>query len=318
MDKITHVLLDTSYLREIGFSHPDFRKLLQHSREGRIKLLVPHVAWEERRTQFAETAVGNVRKVRKEYDNLVAQLPNNFVLQHLPTPDLKIWTKEEIDTKSKEAMSAFAEENKIEVIPLAPDHAERAWSRYFDVGPPFKQDQPRENRRKDIPDSWIVEAALDAREKYQNLVALCMDGGLSEALEGIRVRVYKDTKEVLDGIEVGVGERVPEARKEQAAADLLAQALLGAGEQFREAEQKVLGFVGYLGDVPKQKLIQLLNQAGISEQIAVNAAERLALSKLIVDTGSHYLVGDEVASEAAAKSVELEIIRLLKAQGIAS
>lgn len=326
--KTLYVFLDTSYLRAVGFSDPNFRKLLERSKKGELMVFVSHIAWEELRTQLLENASANVLKVQKEFDALKAILPSNFILRGLSGPALTLWNKAEIVARSHDAMAAFAKENKIEIVPLASDHGLRAWERYFDVGVPFNPDEKRENRRKDIPDAWILEAAIDVNAKHPGLLALCLDGRLSEALKAASVRVFKETQGVLDEIEAALApqpvvevqeasEIVPpvEIAVEAGVDRALAAALSVVQEQFKDIDGKVLGYVAYLDSPTKDQLLQLLARSGTAVDVARNVAERLAIAGLITDTGNHYLLANKEAGDFAAKSVEPEIIKLLEAAG---
>jgi predicted nucleic acid-binding protein len=322
--KIVHLLLDTSYLCGVSFDDPDFRKLLQRSKDDELRIFVPHIVWEERRTQFFEIAYDKVRRVQNAWDGLNTGLANNFLLGDLIPPALTLWTKAEIEAQSRDVMSAFAKQHNIEILPLASDHAERAWRRYFDVGLPFNPDVKRETRRKDIPDSWIFEASIDLKSKYPNLLALCRDGPLSGALRSIDIRVFEKTQEVLEEIDAGrVRKPALEAFKTKDAAmpgatqpDLrLTVALTEAQAQFKNLDTKLLGYVAYLGSPSKDQLFSLLERSGVSLESAKNVAERLAIAKVITDTGNHYLAGNKESGELAAALVEAEIIRLLENEG---
>ncbi len=318
------VFLDTSYLKDVGFSDPDFRKLLEYSKRGEVKVFVSHIAWEELRTQLLEKTSANVLVVQKKFDALKGILPSNFILSGLAAPALTLWSKAEIVARSHDAMAAFAKENRIEIVPLAPDHGPRTWERYFEVGVPFNPDEKRENRRKDIPDAWILEAAIDVNAKHPGLLALCPDGRLSEALKAASLRVFKETQGVLDEIEAALtplpGVEVQEAPgivpPVEAGGDrALAAALSEVQEQFRDIDGKVLGYVAYLDSPTKDQLLQLLARSGIAVDVARNVAERLAIAGLITDTGNHYLLANKDAGVLAARLVEAEIIKLLEASG---
>lgn len=323
-----HILLDTSYLREVGFDNPDFRKLLEYSKVNVLKVFVPHIAWEERRTQYFDKAYAKVLRVVKEFEALKAMLPGNFVLGGLAPPALTIWTRTEIDANSREVMAALAEDNNIEIVALAPDHGERAWQRYFDVGVPFNQEQEREDRRKDIPDAWILEAAIDVKTRHPGLLALCGDGKLSDALKSADIRVYRKTHEVLDQIEAALSPepvaQVDETREaslplehaEHTRVDLrLSNVLSEAQEQFKDLDGKILGYVAYVGSPTKDQVFDLMSRSGVSVESAKNVAERLAIAGVITDTGNHYLVSNKDAGELAAPLVEAEIIKLLQYEG---
>jgi|CXWL01.1.fsa_nt_gi hypothetical protein len=328
--KITHLLIDTSYLYKFGtgFNHPDFMKLLRCSAvEGTLKIYIPHIVWEERRTQLLDEAYSCRRKLIESFDAMNKQVAANIVLRGFSSPALSIWNEAEIDMWSKQAMRNFATENKIEIVSLAPDHADRAWHRYFNVHPPFNREEKRENRRKDIPDAWILEAAIDIGRKHQGLLALVPDGKLSQALKSVGVQVFNEPREVLDEIDrslaggaavkavvtqdsasVSIQERATVAVPETELDVVLAE----ARAPFEGLDAKILGYVSYLGGPPKDQLFALLSKSGVSAEIAKNVAERLAIVGAIMDTGNHYLPRNRVASELAATSVEPEIIKLLE------
>ena len=205
----------------------------------------------------------------------------------------------------------------------------RAWGRYFTVGPPYNPDQPRLQRRKDIPDAWILETAIDLARTHPALIAICADGRLSAALEAIPIAVFKTAAEVLDLIESPIPEPIPPApaaetpkAPETAAAeaastltpseqlaDLLDQAQLAS----RLLDIKIAGFVSYLSRPTKAQLIDLLKRSGLSDELISNGIERLVLSGVIRDTGNHYLPVDRKIGDLAAGAVESDIIKLLGA-----
>jgi hypothetical protein len=79
---------------------------------------------------------------------------------------------------------------------------------------------------------------------------------------------------------------------------------------FAVIDIRALGFVSYLKSTGKQAVIGLLVQSGVPAEAASNALERLALAKLITDTGNNYLAIDGRQAEIAAQLVEPEMIRL--------
>jgi predicted nucleic acid-binding protein len=329
-ETITHLLIDTSCLWDAGsdFNHSDFRKLLEFSKSGELKIFIPHIVWEERRTQLLEKLCAKVRAITESFEELKTRSSGNLLLQGLTPLTFTIWNKAEIDATSKKVMADFAAENKIVIVPFAHDHANRAWERYFNVDPPFNPAVvDRTTRRKDIPDSWIFEVALDLHHKHSGLSALCHDGGLADAMRSIGIRVFKEFGQVLAEIEnlaieevavetIAVRDAVSVPLKEKAepavAQDALGNALAEVQEQFKDLETKILGFIGYLGTPSKDELFALLSKSGVSANNAKHVAERLAITGLVTDTGNHYLSKNKEASDLAATIVEPEIIKLLE------
>jgi hypothetical protein len=232
-------------------------------------------------------------------------------------PALAVWSDLEMEAESKSAMAKFAEENCIEILPVGSDHGERAWRKYFNVAvePPFNpRVVDREKRRKDIPDSWIFEAATDLLAQEGTILALCFDENLSSALSSIGVVVFREPADVLNHLEAispvvaetTIGESTPAPTETPLAASLS----LALGE-FRDHEQKVLGFIAYFSTPAKEEVIELLASSGVEKNISRNVADRLVLANVIRDTGNHYVVTDRRLGELASVAVEEDIIELL-------
>jgi hypothetical protein len=316
---IRTLFVDTSSLRHAGFRNPDFQKLLLRSKAKSLRMVVAQIAWEEWRTYMRDTECDKARAIRRLFDELKGGAPLNRILVRLPPPALALWNDEDIDIASKAAMAAHAADHGIEIIPTGGDHDERTWRRYFGVKvePPFNPaSKDRENRRKDIPDSWIFEVAVDLVADGRELSALCRDENLTAALVSIGVKVYREPRDVVAELE----------RQESSAADASAQAetpvrtqlaeplaaaLSLALDAFRDHERKVLGFIAHFGTPAKEELWGLLSRAGITPEVAKNAAERLVLAGIIQDTGNHFLVIDRQLAPLAIASVEEDIIKLL-------
>jgi hypothetical protein len=309
----------------VGFRNPDFQKLVIHSKSNLLRLFVSHVAWEERRTQYLEKATSQVLKLHREFEKLQQGRSDNFILQGLPAPLMNLWDRTELEARSLEVMAAFAKDNHITVVPLGADHAERAWRRYFETSPPFNPDVPsREERRKDIPDSWILEAAIDVKREHSSLIALCDDKRFSDALaQVLDIKVFSSAQDVLDHID-GEAQRpkvikaiktrdaayAPPGENQALVDGALAAALTEAAGQFRTVGTKVIGLVSHLGSPTKDQLCAILEASGIPPAVTRSVADQLALGKTIVDTGNHYIPGNKEAGMQARDAVEAEIIRL--------
>ncbi|MNJ94421.1 hypothetical protein D3C87_121200 [compost metagenome] len=73
---------------------------------------------------------------------------------------------------------------------------------------------------------------------------------------------------------------------------------------------KALGFIAYLGSSDKRTVVELLEQAGVGQEAARNALDRLAMTGLIQDTGNNYLAKEGPLTDAAVRYVEPEMIKL--------
>jgi predicted nucleic acid-binding protein len=310
---ITRLFIDTSILRGVSFSDPDFNKLLDRSRSGTLEIFVPHIAWEERRAQFLDHACSDVRKIRETFESLENRRSDNFVLQSLRPPTLSIWDYAEIEEQSKEAMSEFAAKHKIQVLDISPEHARRAWRSYFQFGssPPFAPE--RKARRDDIPDSWIYEAAADLLADGGGLVALCSDGKLASALRTLGAEVLDGYGAIVAQIEqFELAAKTPAVDTASTAAPPSLDGLLSAdNERFRSLERRMLGYVAYFNTPTKDQIFGLLIRDDVTLEMAQNTVQRLVIKGLVRDTGNHFLVPDENVAAAAKAAVEEEIIQLL-------
>jgi hypothetical protein len=349
------LLLDTSYLWSAHPKQPDFQKLLRYSRDRKLVIFVPFIAWEEWRTQQLELRQAEVEALRRAQLALVGRCEEDLIMKGFVPPQLvETWTDEDLVAQSRTAMERFATENRIVIVPLRPDHAERAWGRFFDVRAPFNPGQARENRRKDIPDSWILEAAIDVRRDNPRLMALCPDEPLRQALQEHAIPCFERVQDVLARLEaaefaaaaeeaavavvatpaiadeaeerievpasnVVVAEKreptpalqVVAAENSESSERQLVNALARATRNIEALDRRVLGYVGWYGDVEKGELFELTTRAGIDADAARNAAERLALAGLTRDTGRYYLVEDRELARIAADAIEAEMITLL-------
>jgi hypothetical protein len=91
----------------------------------------------------------------------------------------------------------------------------------------------------------------------------------------------------------------------------LERALQRVQATFEKVDARVLGFIAYLETASKDQIFALLNQAGLTTDVARNSAERLAHGGAVRDTGTHYIVQDRALASVAASRVEIEIISLL-------
>lgn len=300
-----HVVIDTSILRQVHFQHSDFERLLLRSRKGLLKIYIPHIVLEEERTYLLARLVESVDSIhgtlRKVTGGLLAMLTEG-----LPRPTLDIWTKEELARNSEEIFDKIVSENKIETLGVSESHTANAWRRYFDCAPPFNPHQPREVRRQDIPDSWILEAALDLKGKQGRLCALVADGKLSQALKTQGFEVYEGVETLISVVE-GANAAVPINPAAPAKQVQLHQLRSAA---FLDVDLIVLGVNEVLHSPAKNELFESLERAGIDRAIAEHEARTLVLSGVLKDTGDHLVPTNREQAAQAADSSAVQLVLL--------
>ena len=303
-----HVVVDTSMLRQMHFQHPDFQRLLLRSRKGLLKIYIPHIVLEEERTFLLANLVESVERIHATLQKVTEGLLS-MLAQSLPRPTLDIWSKEELIRNSKEVFNRIVAENKIEVLAVSDVHTVNAWKRYFDCAPPFDPKQPREVRRQDIPDSWILEAALDLKGKQGRLCALVADGKLRTALKDQGFEAFNNVESLIAVVEAanGVVPINPPAPAEPVPLNQL------RSNTFKDVDLIVLGINEVFRSPGKETLFATLERFGVDRAIAEHEARTLVLSGVLKDTGNH-LIPANLAQ--AAQAADTEVVQQLLLKGL--
>src|SRR5450830_967396 len=93
--EIFHVVFDTSLLRRTPFGKANFERLLRRVQQGVLKLYIPYIALEERRTQLLDEHLQLTAQLRSKFDELQSgQLA--MLIEGLPKPELLFPNKEEV------------------------------------------------------------------------------------------------------------------------------------------------------------------------------------------------------------------------------
>ena len=306
--EIFHIVFDTSLLRKTPFGHPDFARLLRRVQQGVAKLYVPVIALEERRTQL----VDNYDRVVEAATSKLGELKSGqlgMILNGLFELELHLPPRVDVDRHSSVVLKKYLAENKIEVLPYTFEHAEKVWDRYFDKQPPFHSNEEREKRRKEIPDAWILEAALDIRKKPGRHCMLVRDGKLEDVLKESGFEVWDDISELDDEIEAKTA--VVPIRPVAPAAPAVPLDELRSKE-FEKLDRILLGMIEAWGVPDKETLFTKLAELGIKREFAEHEARTLELSGALTDTGSHLVPTNRATARVAEKDTLVQDL-LLKA-----
>lgn len=304
-----HVVIDTSVLRQTHFQHQDFKRLLLRSQKGHLKIYIPHIVLEEQRTALLGKMLENLESLQAAFRKVTEGVLLKTLAESLPVPKLDVWSKEDLMRSSRDVFDKFVTENKIEVLFISEAHTTNAWKRYFDCAPPFNPAQPREHRRKDIPDSWILEAALDLKGKQGRLCALVGDGKLKDALREHGFEVFEKVESLIDVVETANATVPinPPAPAEPVSLDQL------RGQAFKDVALIVLGVNEVLHSPAKDVLFNELERLGLDRAIAEHEARTLVLSGVLKDTGNHLI---PMSGAQAAQAADTEVVQLLLLGGL--
>lgn len=293
---VFHLIIDTSMLRRLPFQHPDFKRLLLQSQMGKLKIYIPRIVLEEERTAQLEKHVQVVEEIRTRYAKLQRGM-QGLLVEGLAEAHIQLWSTEDVERNSRATFSQFVELNKIEVIEISKEHAANAWDRYFKVDAPFNPKEEREARRKDIPDSWILEAGIEIKARNGQHCALVGDNKLTNAFEKEGFRVYQDVQALLDDIEQATAVaplRPPIVEEPPVPLDQL------RSSEFKDMDVIVLGLIEALEIPSKEVLFSALEAAGFNRDIAEHEARTLALSGRLNDVGTHLIPTNRTLAKQAA------------------
>lgn len=302
---VFHLVIDTSMLRRLPFQHADFKRLLMRSQMGSLKIYIPQIALEEERTAQLAKHEKAVEDMKSAFAKLQRGMLGMLV-EGLPEAHLDLWDFEEVARNSQTTFNQFVATNKIEVIAISIEHAAKAWARYFNVDPPFNPNEEREERRKDIPDSWILEAGIEIKPRKGQHCALVGDNKLAGAFEKEGFKVYRDVATMLNDIEQATSVapiRRPVVEEAPVPLDQL------RSPAFKDMDVIVLGLIEALNTPSKEELFSVLENAGYDRAIAEHEARTLVLSGRLNDAGTHLIpVSRALAQQAAGSQAVIEVL----------
>lgn len=293
---VFHLVIDTSMLRQLHFQHPDFDRLLRQSQMGKLKIYIPQIVMEEERTAKLAEHVKLAEEIKTRFDKIRRGMLG-MIVEGLAEPHLELWDAEDVDRSSKAAFARFVASNKIEVIEISMEHAAKAWGRYFKAEPPFNPREEREARRRDIPDSWVLEAGIEIKPRKGLHCALVGDNKLAGAFQAEGFNVYREVQILLDDIERStavISIRQPDAEDQNVSLDQL------RSPDFKEMDVIVLGLIEALETPTKVDLLAAISKAGLNAEIAEHEARTMVLSGRLTDTGTHFLPTNRALAQQAA------------------
>lgn len=296
--EIFHVVVDTSVLNQAQFGSGRFDKLLRRVKQGVVKLYIPEVVLEERRTQllydyntYAEQARGALLKMSRS--------PLSMLLEGIPMPGpLDLPSRDDVDRNSRAVFLKYLVDNKVEVLPFTAEHAARALDRYMHGKPPFKPAEKREPERKHIPDSWILEAALEVKARPGRHCVLVKDDRFQWALQEAGFEVFGEIDPLDQVIEAATSvvlvrapgpAAVPEAEG-AAAARITPQSALEKmrADAFKDLDVIVLGMNEALKCPDKEALF------GTLERLDIDRAKVELMASTLVASGVLNLLGERL------------------------
>lgn len=178
------VFLDTNVIRAAKENSPPFQILVELAKSKAVKVILPEIVVEERRTQWREQYTKHVTEAKKTLATLVAEKTiSEEVGGDFASAICKL---DELDTDalSQKRYQKFLSDNGFEVCKLTIEDAQKAWEGYFAGSPPFKEVK----NRSDIPDAHILASVHSNSRSASEAYFVAGDKAMfaaAEVLEGI-------------------------------------------------------------------------------------------------------------------------------------
>ena len=334
------VYVDTSYLTFMPAAEKaDWNRLLEHAKaclgnlnaQPRLEIYISEIALREYRGKMIDELLAKIEQTKTKMKVLQAEWQKNDIAKELDYPfprDRDIFPQKDEITSEADRFIGKLLDSGVKQINMQEHHKDAVWENYFNWDPPFNTSsiseradkKVREKRRVHIPDAWILEAAIDAKNIGHKMLCLCGDGNLSAALEAHNHRGFKVAKEVLDVLfppeptdptltasdeeETGVYDQTP-------LDSLLSKT---PNNNIKNIYLRLLGFVVPLDTPTHDSLIDAVASKGFDRKLTEACAVILSdkSKPYIKDTGSHYIVGNIEICTAAADLLTQEIIDMLE------
>jgi len=321
--EIFHVIVDTSVLNQAQFGSARFSKLLRRVRQGVVKLYIPEVVLEERRTQLLYDYNSNADLARGALLKM-SRSPLSMLLEGIPIPGpIDLPSRDDVDRNSRAVFLKYLADNKVEVLPFTAEHAARALDRYMHGKPPFKPAEKREPERKHIPDSWIFEAALEVKARPGRHCVLVKDDRFQWALQDAGFEVFGEIDPLDQVIEASTAvvpirasgpAAVPEA-EDAAAAPIAPQSALEKlrADAFKDMDVIVLGMNEALKNPDKEVFFASLERLEVDRAKSELMASTLVASGVLIEIGNRLIPTDvplahRMAAEPVVRALLLRMI----------
>ncbi len=334
------VYVDTSYLTRMPAAEKaDWNRLLEHAKacvgnldkKPRLEIHISEIALREYRGKMIDELLAKIEQTETRMRALQAEWQNNNIAKELDYPlprDRDIFPQ--IDEISSEADRFIGKllDSGIKQINMQEHHNGAVLEKYFNWEPPFNTSsiseradkKVREKRRAHIPDAWILEAAIDAKNIGYKMLCLCKDDNLSAALEAHNHRAFKVAKDVLDVLfppaptylTLTVSDEEETGVNDQTSLDRLLSKT--PNDNIKNIYLRLLGFVVPLDTPTHDSLIDAVVSKGFDRKLTEACAVILSdkSKPYIKDTGSHYIVGDKEICTSATDQLTQEIIDMLE------
>jgi hypothetical protein len=333
LEKLTplHLFVDADKLDAvINEQSPESIELLKQSKAQKIQIIVSEIALRESNARKRDNILRDVRNLNAA----ITKLKNTVQYSSLLSSDeiaqfgyqFQSFNYEGLQSHLNDAaerqFTLLSQQYNILTVPVTPEHTERLLNKYFNRLPPFdtqkeeyvqpeQEKKEREtasnNRRKHIPDAWIIEAAIELKEQGHRLLVLAKDYNLRRTLEIHGIEHVENPADALA--------KISESSNSVSNNELdHTPANIANLSDHNELHQRVLATVYLLSaDAPVSKvnLIEFLKEFYTPDKIIATADYLAAVQEVLKKIGDGYVPRDKHLCKEAYDNRLLEILRIM-------
>lgn len=340
----TLVFLDTGFFKKYKEKSPVYSELFKFAKGGGLTFCTAELCLLEWSSQKTEHTWKVVEPLYSATDHRRNNENCSFTKKLVPEgllPD-QLRDYKALRQLAFDVAIDFAESNNIKYEKSTGVHLKRVWDAYFDGEDPFSKKDKKLDRKKDIPDAWILEASKDVFQanEYRHLehkYAISTDKNMVECLERvgytvIYLQVPNQTESLNDFIEkmrqeeVGVTNEPDETETstiqikgsvaQESESPLDAVLAKTFNDEMKDILLRIIGYIPSLAPIAHDEIIRIVSEKGYDYDLTKSCAIMVSQPTvgILKSTGTHYIVGNQEVCEAAALRVLDEIIAFLNGE----
>lgn len=190
------IILDSSVLRSAGWRSAAVASLFELARNAQIEVIIPQMAYEERRTQWREDYSKKIKEsIRQIRSARQDPLLDKEIFEALDLAVASLMSVADAEIASRRLADAYFS-NGAKIDPVEADDGATVMANYLAGAAPFSDVKAR----KDIPDAYIYEAVRRHADEKHPASFVTGDENLAAAVRQIPgVMVFTELSELMAG-----------------------------------------------------------------------------------------------------------------------
>lgn len=194
--EIIHLIIDTNILiAEPYYNRSEYKSLEILSTEGHIKLYLPYIVENEYICSLKDKYSNVFKTIENELKKIKHIIPFNINSFGQVFKEIKNLKSEIESNIVKDFTDNFCKKLNVEKLKIKPHHADEVFNKYFKYILPFKDNK---DRKKDIPDAFILECVIDIKKNNNNVIMITKDKNVQNTCEKNGIKVFNSIKDFIE------------------------------------------------------------------------------------------------------------------------